>query len=148
MTESGFAKATQCHRVLFGLLDSDDDEILSRAELMQLYRQSEFLQAGGPACSAAPAFYPSGSERSAAFADDLLRRTGGKAGFAALEALFRADSIATDGLPLQALKTVLPFLPVANEPCPGTETDLTRNNFGGSPVPDAPVNSSFEKLIP
>lgn len=148
VTEMRFAKAKQCHRTLFDLVDSDGDEILNRAELMQLYRQAEFLQAGGPACGAATVFYPSGSERSATFADDLLRRTGGKAGFAAIEALFRADSIATDALPFQALKTVLPFLPVAQTSCPAAATDLSQNNFGGGPVPVAPENSNSERLIP
>jgi len=139
VTPQDFSKATQCHRTLFDLVDSDANGALSRDEMMQLHRQFEFLQAGGALCPGAPVFYPSGSERSAAFADDILARTSGKTEFVELQSFFRSGQKA--GTLLQGLDNLLSFLSSPVTVCDTAalpQSTVQQNNLGASPQQDAP----------
>lgn len=144
ITPQNFSAAAQCHRALFDLVDLDANGALSRDEITQLHRQFEFLQAGGALCSGAPVFYPSGSERGAAFADDILLRTAGKTGFSDLSSFFRSGQ--KIGTLLQGLDTLLPFLSSPATVCDTTalsqstirQSTVSQNNLGASPQQDAP----------
>ncbi|MGZ9108306.1 MAG: hypothetical protein ACXW4B_05745 [Micavibrio sp.] len=139
LSPQDFGTATQCQKSLFDLVDSDTNGALSRDEMIQLHRQLEFLQAGGALCPGAPVFYPSGSERSAAFADDILGRTNGKTAFADLQSFFRSGQKA--GTLFQGLDRLLPFLSSPATACdtaPLPQSTVQQNNLGANPQKDAP----------